>query len=96
MAVTLYRQIGKGKARRYQKVSLGRGRRPADLTVPYFQRYSLADGTVLGMRCTNWESPIFWWRCECWRSGSLRSCCWAYSLRLRIGALSCLLVSRQR
>lgn len=28
MAVTLYRQVGKGKARRYQKVHLGRGRRP--------------------------------------------------------------------
>jgi integrase len=45
MAVTLYRQLGKGKARRYQKVNLGRGRRPADLTGPYFLRYSLADGT---------------------------------------------------
>jgi integrase len=45
MAVTLYRQVGKGKARRYQKVNLGRGRRPADLTGPYFLRYSLADGT---------------------------------------------------
>jgi integrase len=31
MAVTLYRQVGKGKARRYQKVNLGRGRRPAEL-----------------------------------------------------------------
>src|SRR5215467_1391369 len=45
MSVTLYRQVGKGKARRYQKVNLGRGRRPADLTGPYFLRYSLADGT---------------------------------------------------
>jgi integrase len=45
MAVTLYRQVGKGKARRYQKVNLGRGRRPADLTGPYFLRYSLAEGT---------------------------------------------------
>src|SRR5580692_9462900 len=45
MAVTLYRQVGKGKARRYQKVNLGRGRRPADLTGPYFLRYSLAGGT---------------------------------------------------
>lgn len=45
MAVTLYRQVGKGKDRRYQKVNLGRGRRPADLTGPYFLRYSLADGT---------------------------------------------------
>ena len=27
MAVTLYRQVGKGKARRYQKVNLGRGHR---------------------------------------------------------------------
>lgn len=45
MAVTLYRQVGKGKARRYHKVNLGRGRRPADLTGPYFLRYSLADGT---------------------------------------------------
>jgi hypothetical protein len=32
MAVTLYRQVGKGKARRYQKVNLGRGRRPTNLT----------------------------------------------------------------
>src|SRR5262245_5921508 len=45
MAVTLYRPVGKGKARRYQKVNLGRGRRPADLNGPYFLRYSLADGT---------------------------------------------------
>ena len=44
MAVTLYRQLGKGNARRYQKVNL-RERRPADLTGPYFLRYSLADGT---------------------------------------------------
>ena len=41
MAVTLYRQLGKGKARRYKKVNLGRGRR----TGPYFLRYSLADGS---------------------------------------------------
>jgi hypothetical protein len=34
MAVTLYRQVGKGKTRRYQKVNLGRGRRPADLASP--------------------------------------------------------------
>jgi hypothetical protein len=45
MAVTLYRQVGKGKSRRYQKVNLGRGRRPADLSGPYFLRYSLADGS---------------------------------------------------
>ena len=45
MAVTLYRPVSKGKARRYQKVDLGRGRCPADLTGPYFLRYSLADGT---------------------------------------------------
>ena len=45
MAVTLYRQVGKGKARRYQKVNLGRGRRPTNLAGPYFLRYSLADGT---------------------------------------------------
>ena len=45
MAVTLYRQLGKGNARRYQKVNLGRGRRPADLTGLYFLRYSLADST---------------------------------------------------
>jgi hypothetical protein len=45
MAVTLYRQLGKGNARRYQKVNLGRGRRPADLTGPYFLRCSLADST---------------------------------------------------
>jgi hypothetical protein len=46
MAVTLYRQVGKGKARRYQKVNLGRGRRPTNLGGPYFLRYSLADGTL--------------------------------------------------
>jgi integrase len=45
MAVTLYRQVGKGKARRYQKVNLGPGRRPTNLAGPYFLRYSLADGT---------------------------------------------------
>jgi hypothetical protein len=45
MAVTLYRQVGKGKTRRSQKVNLGRGRRPADLTGPYFLRYSHANGT---------------------------------------------------
>lgn len=45
IAVTLYRQVGKGKARRYQKVNLGRGRHPTDLTGPYFLRYSVADGT---------------------------------------------------
>jgi len=45
MAVTLYRQVGKGKTRRYQKVNLGRGRRPTNLAGPYFLRYSLADGT---------------------------------------------------
>lgn len=45
MAVTLYRQVRKGKSRRYQKVNLGKGRRPADLTGPYFLRYSLADGS---------------------------------------------------
>jgi integrase len=45
MAVTLYRQVGKGKTRRYQKVNLGRGRRPNDFTGPYFLRYSLANGT---------------------------------------------------
>ncbi len=45
MAVTLYRQVGKGKARRYQKVNLGRGRRPTNLAGPYFLRYWLADST---------------------------------------------------
>jgi len=45
MAVTLYRQVGKGKSRRYKKVNLGKGRRPADLTGPYFLRFSHADGT---------------------------------------------------
>jgi hypothetical protein len=44
MAVTLYRQVGKGKTRRFQKVNLGRGRRPAGLTDPNFLWYSLADG----------------------------------------------------
>ena len=36
MTVTLYRQVGKGTSRRYKKVNLARGRRPADLTGPYF------------------------------------------------------------
>ena len=45
MAVTLYRQVGKGKARRYKRVNLGPGRRPSDLAGPYFLRYSLPDGT---------------------------------------------------
>jgi hypothetical protein len=45
MAVTLYRQVGKGKTRALQKVNLGKGRRPADLTGPYFLRYSLTDGS---------------------------------------------------
>ncbi len=45
MAVTLYRQIGKGKARRYKRVDLGSGRRPSDLNGPYFLRYSLPNGT---------------------------------------------------
>jgi hypothetical protein len=52
MAVALYRQVGKGKAGRYQKVNLGRGRRPADLTSPYFLRYSLANGTRPWEHCT--------------------------------------------
>jgi integrase len=45
MAVTLYRQVGKGKARRYKRVNLGPGRRPSDLAGPYFLRYSLPAGT---------------------------------------------------
>ena len=45
MAVTLYRQVGKGRARRYTKVNLGPGRRPTNLAGPYFLRYSLPDGT---------------------------------------------------
>ena len=45
MAVTLYRQVGKGKTRRYKKVNLGPGRRPTNLAGPYFLRYSLADDT---------------------------------------------------
>ena len=45
MAVTLYRQLGKGKARRYKRVNLGPGRRPADLAGPYFLRYTSASGT---------------------------------------------------
>jgi len=45
MAVTLYRQVGKGKNRRYKKVNLGPGRRPAAMAGPYFLRYSLSDGT---------------------------------------------------
>ena len=51
MAVTLYRQVSKDKSRRYKKVNLGKGRRPSDLTGPYFLRYSLADGT------RPWENP---------------------------------------
>ena len=48
MAVTLYRQVGKGKARRYQKINLGRGRCPADLSGPYFLRMAgeMAHGVV--------------------------------------------------
>jgi hypothetical protein len=34
MAVTLYRQVGKGKARRYQKVNLDVGAAPPILPVP--------------------------------------------------------------
>ena len=45
MAVALYRQSGKGKSRRDQKVNLGHGRRPANLAGPHFLRYSLADGS---------------------------------------------------
>ena len=45
MAVTLYRQVGKGRARRYTKVNLGPGRRPTNLAGPYFLRYSLPGGT---------------------------------------------------
>ena len=45
MAVILYRQVGKGKARRYQRVNLGPGRPPTNLAGPYFLRYSLANGT---------------------------------------------------
>jgi integrase/recombinase XerD len=45
MAVTLYRQVGRGEARRYTKVNLGPGRRPIDLAGPYFLRYSLPNGT---------------------------------------------------
>jgi hypothetical protein len=45
MAVTLYRQVGKGRNRRYKKVNLGPGRRPVDLAGPYFLRYSLLDRT---------------------------------------------------
>lgn len=44
MAVKIYRQVGKGKNRRYQRVNLGPGRRPSDLAGPYFLRYSQADG----------------------------------------------------
>src|SRR5258706_3567867 len=45
MAFPLYGQMGKGKAGANQRVNPGRGPRPADLTGPYFLRYSLADGT---------------------------------------------------
>src|SRR6202007_454177 len=45
MAVTLYRQVGKGRARRHQKVIRGVRPPPAVPTGPYFLRYSLADGT---------------------------------------------------
>ena len=50
MAVTLYRQVVKGKARlteprrRRGSRPLGRGRRPTNLAGPYSLRYSLADG----------------------------------------------------
>jgi hypothetical protein len=49
MAVILYRQVGKGKTRRYQR-SISDEAPPADLTGPYFLRYSLADDTVRGNR----------------------------------------------
>ena len=45
MAVTLYRRVGRGRARRHQRVNLGPGRRPTNPSGPYFLRYSLADGT---------------------------------------------------
>jgi hypothetical protein len=44
MAVTLYRQVGKVKARRDQKINLGRGRRRVDLTA------SFLDSTMRLMR----------------------------------------------
>ncbi len=37
MAVSLYREVGKGKHRRYQKVSAV-GAAPADLTGPYLRK----------------------------------------------------------
>jgi hypothetical protein len=45
MAVTLYRQVGKGENRRYKKVNVGPGCRPDDLAGPYFLRFLLEDGT---------------------------------------------------
>ena len=48
MAVT--RQVGKGKARRYNKVNLGGRRSPADLTCPYFLRYLGLTAAVHGNR----------------------------------------------
>jgi hypothetical protein len=54
MALTLYRQVGKGKARRYQEVNLGRGRRPADLTVPTFCGIRSPTAPVPG---TGWRRP---------------------------------------
>ena len=45
MAVKIYRQVGKGKNRRYQRVNVGPGRRPSDLAGPYFLRYSQPDGS---------------------------------------------------
>jgi len=45
MAVTLYRQVGKGKGRRYQKVMWVRVAAPPISPGLYFLRYSLADGT---------------------------------------------------
>lgn len=37
--VTVYRQVKVNTSRRYVRVNLGRGRRPADLSGPYYLRY---------------------------------------------------------
>jgi len=48
MAVTLYRQVGKGEARRYQKVNLGSGRRPTNLSGPHDLVFPNSEGKPEG------------------------------------------------
>ncbi len=50
MAVTVYRQVKVANgSRRYVRINLGRGRRPADLSGPYYLRYF----------CTSWDRRVW-------------------------------------